>query len=254
MTRSGAWACLAALWTGVAAGDVPRHFPVPGGVAVVPLLTAGDPEPTARFGTRRLAVVAHAGAWVAIVGLAPNLTPGDYIVTLAPETGTADSRRFTVLPNKQAARRAASPATAVTPGTGAASAWREVETLDLAFAAPVEARGRPRYVVRRGAGPHAALEYSVAPGARVMAPSGGIVTALSAATGGAAIDHGRGVVSLLRFAGPVGATSGEAIPKGGTIGSVAAIPGHATASLQWTLLLNGATVNPLLFVGDERPF
>ena len=108
--------------------------------------------------------------------------------------------------------------------------------------------------MRRGAGPYAALEYSVAPGARVAAPSGGIVTALSAAPGGAAVDHGRGVVSVLRFAGPLGAASGEAIAKGGTLGAVAAIPGHATANLQWTLLLNGATVNPLLFVGDERPF
>ncbi len=254
MTRSSAFACLVALWTGVAESDVPLHFPVPGGVAVVPLLATEDPEPTARFGTRRLAVVAHAGAWVAIVGLAPGLAPGDYIVTLGPEPGTADSRRFTVLPNKQAARRAAAAAAAPTPGAGAAGAWRDVETLDLAFEPPVEARGRPRYVVRRGAGPHATLVYSVASGARVAAPSGGIVTALGGASGGTVVDHGRGVVSVLRFAGPVGATSGEAIAKGGTLGTVAAMPGHATASLQWTLMLNGATVNPLLFVGDQRPF
>src|SRR5574343_995223 len=61
----------------LAAFALPKHSPVPGGVAVVDLGPAGQTVPTARWGEQGLAVVREGGRWFALLGIPLDTLPGD---------------------------------------------------------------------------------------------------------------------------------------------------------------------------------
>ena len=60
-------ALLLACSLGVAA--LPRHSPVPGGVAVIDLGPIGQAAPSARWGEQPIAVVSDHGRWFALLGI-----------------------------------------------------------------------------------------------------------------------------------------------------------------------------------------
>jgi len=57
---------------------LPRHAPVPGGVAVVDLGPAGNVVPTVRWGDQPIAVVRADGHWFALIGIPLDSLPGDF--------------------------------------------------------------------------------------------------------------------------------------------------------------------------------
>jgi len=54
---------------------------VPGGVTIVDLALASEPQPQARFGSKKIMVIQRDGKWKGLVGLSLKTLPGDYIVS-----------------------------------------------------------------------------------------------------------------------------------------------------------------------------
>lgn len=260
-TRAARRLCLSAALAAVAllpltgaVAQVPAHHPVPGGIAIVPLMSTDVPRPDARFGNRRVIVSQHAGLWVAVVGLAADMPPGDFIITVKPARGPTESRRFTVVPDRSAARYQPpddSHPHHATRTYQQLGAWRKADRVDLRLQAPVSGFTSMRYTVRATPSPEVSLEYTLPPGTGVHAPAAGIVTRLTAEVGEptTVVDHGRGLVSLLTFRNTVTAASGHAVGRGDSLGTVTANADQTAARLRWIVLLNGAAVNPLLLTG-----
>ena len=83
---------------------LPKNFPVPGGIAVVPLNMRNFHKPTVKFGSRDVLVVPHQNQWHAVVGLPIDILPGNYILgTLdhEDETGKVAMRVITLPPPPQ---------------------------------------------------------------------------------------------------------------------------------------------------------
>src|SRR5687767_14450413 len=79
----------------VAAVSLPRHDPVPGGVALIPLQVDAAQPPEVRHEGRILMVVRQRGEWVAVVGIPLTTQPGVHSVTV--RSGLQSTQRtFTV--------------------------------------------------------------------------------------------------------------------------------------------------------------
>jgi murein DD-endopeptidase MepM/ murein hydrolase activator NlpD len=99
--------------------------------------------------------------------------------------------------------------------------------------------------------PHQGVDFAAATGTPVRAPADGKV----ALTGnfffnGESIflDHGQGVISMMNHLSRIDVREGQEIKRGEIIGAVGAT-GRATGPhLHWTLSLNNARVDPLLFL------
>ena len=78
--KNSAW--LAVAWLAVShavlAAELPQTNPVPGGIAIVPLVHAAETAPRVRFGNDRVMVVRHDGRWHAVVGLPLTLATGEH--------------------------------------------------------------------------------------------------------------------------------------------------------------------------------
>lgn len=85
----------------VAAMALPRHSPVPGGVAVVPLdveasQITGDGPPTVRYDGRIIMVVRDRDQWVAVVGIPLDTRPGVKTLQIQNASGAERQQTFTV--------------------------------------------------------------------------------------------------------------------------------------------------------------
>src|SRR3972149_2347676 len=74
--------CLILTVSSTHAQELPHASPVPGGIAILPLVPDTEPAPVVHFADQRVMVMRHDGRWQAVVGLPLTLDPG-------PQTGSA---------------------------------------------------------------------------------------------------------------------------------------------------------------------
>ncbi len=257
--------CLVAL----AARALPQEAAVPGGIALVRLGNGPQP-PQAWFGERRVAVVRDGRDWVALVGLPLALEPGVHALrvraggeeTTRPVRVAAkhyplqrftvpDQRKVEPLPEDQL--RIAREQQRIDE---IKAAFRDVPDVDLAFRQPAAGRLSSSFGLRRvinglPRNPHAGIDVAVPAGTPVHAAGGGIVVE----TGeyffnghSVYIDHGQGLVTLYCHLGRIEVRPGDAVAAGQRIG-LSGVSGRASGPhLHWTVLANGAAVDPRLFL------
>ena len=106
--------------------------------------------------------------------------------------------------------------------------------------------------------PHAGFDIAAARGSPVKANAGGIVLAsddyfFNGKT--VFVDHGNGLISMYCHLERIDVQPGEAVSKGQRLG-LSGMTGRATGPhLHWSVILNGALVDPQLFVattGTQR--
>ena len=134
--------------------------------------------------------------------------------------------------------------------------WREVTETDLAFVMPAQGRRSGRFGVRRffngePRSPHAGFDIAAARGAPVKANARGQVLAVDDYFFNGKtvfIDHGNGLISMYCHLDDTSVQPGETVAKGQRVGA-AGMTGRATGPhLHWSVILNGAMVNPELFL------
>lgn len=243
---------------------LPRHSPVPGGIAVIPV-SAGDQPPHARFGETPLAVVREQGHWYALLGIPLDTTPGPLQIAIDKGAVTVEVRpkdypvqRLTV-PDKRKVEPNPEDLARIEREKAATDrikrnfADREPDT---GFALPASGRLSSRFGLRRifngqPRNPHAGLDLAVGTGTPIRAPAAGVVvdTGDYFFNGNTVfIDHGRGLVSAYMHLSRIDVRPGQAVRQGDALGAAGATGRVTGPHLHWAVFLNGTAVDPELFL------
>jgi len=249
---------------------LPRHDPVPGGVAVIALPAGFDAQSEARFAGRPVLTVQAADGWRAIVGLPLGQTPGPAAVHVRLTDGRTQNVGFKVLVREYPVQRLTiTDQDKVTPSPQslkriereqveilATFRHRSAGTPTLAFAMPAAGPlssnfGLKRVINGQPRSPHSGIDIAAPAGAPITAPAPGRVLRVGDYffTGNTVfVDHGQGLVTLYCHLSRVAVREGQVLETGDAIGNVGST-GRATGPhLHWALSLNDARVDPRLFL------
>jgi murein DD-endopeptidase MepM/ murein hydrolase activator NlpD len=255
---------------------LPRSSSVPGGVAVVPLgkVVADAKPPQVWLGDQPVLVTSERGKWYAVVGLALSMKPGKH--TLRIMIGNlAKTRDFNIrskryprqdIMMKDKSKVQLSPEDAERAGREIATIlnlklhWRDAPDTDPVLALPAEGQlggrfGMRRYFNGEARAPHSGLDVAVPAGTPVRASSHGEVLAVDDYFFNGKtvfLDHGNGLITMYCHLDRIDLKPGDIVGKGQPIG-LSGQTGRATGPhLHWSVVLNGAMVDPELFIPEQQ--
>ena len=255
-----------------AVAGLPVSSSVPGGVAVVPLgwPVSADTRPEVKLADQPILVAADHGEWYAVVGLGLNTGPGTLELN-ASMGGETKYLPFTVepkaYPEQHIKIKDKGKVELSQPDLKRAKReidhilklkryWRDATDTDLDFIQPVDGVtgsnfGLRRFFNEQPRSPHSGMDLVVARGTPVKAAAGGRVleTGDYFFNGNTVfIDHGNGLITMYCHLDRIDVKAGETVSKGQQI-ALSGKTGRATGPhLHWSVVLNGAMVDPSLFV------
>ncbi len=265
-----ALALLLALAVSPLARALPQAAAVPGGVVIVRLGAATGTAPQAWLGEQLLWVKREKGEWLAVVGIGLETIPGDH--ELRVEGGNGERRvHFSVVdkryPHQHIKLKDAGKVNLSPRDEARALAeideirklkryWREDREANGDFILPAPGRLSSRFGLRRvfngeARAPHSGLDLALARGTPVGASASGRVLAIGDYFFNGKtvfVDHGNGLITMYCHLDGIEVTAGMALAQGERIG-VSGMSGRASGPhLHWSVFLNGAAVDPQLFV------
>lgn len=253
------------------AEGLPRHAPVPGGVAVVEFRAPADAAPTAWYGERPVLVLPGDGGHVAVVGLPLDAAVGTHELTIA----WADNR--STIPFEVSAKEYATQHLTIKDRSKVDLSqadlerhWREQAVVRdllrtrsdalpaLDFLQPVEGPyantyGKRRIINGQPRNPHRGMDIPAAEGTPIRAPADGVVMHSGDFffSGNVLyLDHGQGVITLYAHMARIDVAPGQRVARGEVIGTVGATGRVTGPHLHWSVYLNRNAVNPELFLPE----
>ena len=253
-----------------ATAELPQSSPVPGGIAIIAVGPDSAPAPLVQFQKQRVLVVRANGMWQAVVGLPLSLDAGEQQLDIS-DRGTARTLAFQVLPKQYetqyltlANKRQVDPtaedlmriAREQALSNHAFATWSEALADDLRFDLPAQGRfssafGLRRFFNNQARQPHSGLDIAAPEGTPITAPAAGVIieTGNYFFNGNTVfIDHGQGLVSMYNHLSRINVKKGAHVARGQRIGSVGKTGRVTGAHLHWTVSLNNARVDPMLFL------
>lgn len=253
--------------------SLPKASNVPGGVAIVQIGSTAASKPQIMLGSQPVLVTAERKKWVAVVGIPLDTKPGTHELSVksGDETKTVsfvvkakkypeqhitlkDKSKVELSPEDEA--RAVREIAEI---KGLKRHWRDAPETDMSFIVPADGRLASRFGLRRffngeARAPHAGLDVAVDSGMPVKSSSAGQVLAIGDYFFNGKtvfVDHGNGLITMYCHMSRIDVQAGEAINKGQGLG-LSGMTGRATGPhLHWSVILNGAMVDPELFVGKQ---
>lgn len=264
---------LGALWLAPVQA-LPRHSPVPGGLAVLPIDGTGNAAPTAEFRDTPQAVVREGKSWYALIGIPLDTAPGPQEAqvtvgrqvrpigfTVTPKNYPVQNLRIPdermVTPPPEVEARIEAEQARIAELKRRFSAGQAPETqLDLPAVGRLSSRfGVKRVLNGQPRSPHSGLDVAVGVGTPLRAPSPGKVAAIGDFyfTGNTVvIDHGQGLLTLYAHLSRVDVREGQVLRRGEPIGA-SGVTGRITRPhLHWVVVLGGTAVDPELFLATGR--
>lgn len=261
----------------LAHASLPQSSNVPGGVAIVPLGSAltNSNKPLTWFGDQAVLVTSDHKQWYAVVGLPLDMKPGSYGLSVKVG-GETKAQPFEVKPKNYPEQHITIKDTSKVELSAEDEAravreiatikelkrhWRDEEDTDLAFILPAKGRLSSNFGLRRffngqPRSPHAGLDVSVARGTPIKASSQGKVLAVDDYFFNGKtvfVDHGNGLITMYCHLDQIKVQTGEPVSKGQQLG-LSGQSGRATGPhLHWSVILNGAMVDPQLFLPAKHP-
>lgn len=249
--------------------------PVPGGVAVIQLGSAG-PTPTAHYQGKPVLVVKEEGRdWIAIVGIPLTAKAGQQQIEVQ-QGGQARALPFSVGSKHYREQRITLKNTRqVNPlpedlkrinhelaeQTAAYRSFSPGTPSNLVLDKPVDGPlsspfGLRRFFNGEERNPHSGLDFAVPAGTPIKAPAAGKVILIGNYffNGNTVfVDHGQGFISMFCHMSKIEVKVGDQVPRGGVVGRVGAT-GRATGPhMHWNVSLNDARVDPAIFIGAFKP-
>lgn len=264
------WYCL--LFCANAVFALPQNSLVPGGVAVVSL---GDAKqaPQAWYQGKRVMVIKDAGQWQAVIGIPLSAAPGRHTLRVQPQAGADHSATFEVHAKQYAEQHLSVPPRMVNPspedqqriardlklGAEAYRTFHPATAIPTRFILPVEGRysspfGLRRFFNKEPRNPHSGIDLAAPTGTPIRAPATGrvIVTGDFYYNGNTVfLDHGQGLITMYCHMDSIAVKTGEFIDAGQPLGTVGATGRVTGPHLHWSVSLNDARVDPLLFLAPE---
>src|SRR5450759_2277489 len=271
--RSGLFVlAFAFAFSGLAHASLPLSSNVPGGVAIIPLgsVSTSADTPQTWFGDQPGLVTSDHNQWYAVVGLSLDVAPGSHElrVTIGDVTKVQDfvvntkiypEQHITLEDTSKIQLSAEDEARAdreLAAITELKHHWRAAQDTDLAFILPVKGRLASRFGLRRffneePRAPHAGIDMAVARGTPVKASARGKVLAVDDYFFNGKtifVDHGNGLITMYCHLERIDVKTGDTVSKGQRSGH-SGKTGRATGPhLHWSVVLNGAMVDPELFI------
>lgn len=249
---------------------LPKPSAVPGGVLVVDVASATEPAPRVSWQDRPVLVVQEDGRHKAVVGIALSVEPGEHALVVTAPGGAQRS-----LPVKIAPKKYREQHLTVAPGQvdlapeDAARVEREQQRLRASYdsfsaTAPAtlmlkqptpgprqDTFGFRRFFNKQPRNPHSGMDISAATGTPIVAAADGTVldTGDFFFNGNTVIlDHGSGFITIYLHLSQTGVKKGDIVKAGQQIGKVGATGRVTGAHLHFGVMLNGASVDPGLFL------
>lgn len=251
---------------------LPKHNPVPGGIAVIPIDVKSIEMPVVKYNKNRVMVSSSdtsAEQWVAVVGIPLDARTGKHEITV--ETKNSQARvAFTVKKKKYKTqyltlknKRKVNPSKEDLERIGvekkltidSLTTWRETSEVNTNFVIPVKGKlsspfGLKRFFNNQPRKPHSGIDIAAHEGATIVSPANGVVIS----TGDyffngntIFIDHGQGLVTMYCHMSEISVKPGQQLTQGEKIGAVGKT-GRATGPhLHWSVSLNDARIDPGLF-------
>jgi murein DD-endopeptidase MepM/ murein hydrolase activator NlpD len=205
-----------------------------------------------------------------VVGVALATAPGRYALQLRAADGAARTVPVKIAPKKYSEQRltVAPGQVDLSPADAArveVEQQRQRESFDsfsdtppatFALQQPVpgpmsSSFGRRRVFNGQARNPHSGLDIAAPTGTPIVAPAAGVVldTGEFFFNGNTVIiDHGRGFITLYCHLSAYAVKKGDVVKTGQTIGAVGATGRVTGPHLHFGVLLNGASVDPALFL------
>ena len=256
----------------LAYASLPESTNVPGGVALVPLASTASStrKPQAWLGDQPVLVTSAHEQWVAVVGLSLDTKPGAHelrvniagasqVQQFNVNTKSYPEQRLTLKDKSKVELSAADLARAereIAVIKGMKKHWRDAQDTDLDLIMPVAGQLASRFGLRRffngePRAPHAGLDVAVARGTPIKASAPGVVLAVDDYFFNGMtvfVDHGNGLITMYCHLDHFDVQAGQAVSKGQRLGR-SGQTGRATGPhLHWSVILNGAMVDPELFI------
>ncbi len=269
-------ACVCLLFAGVLrAVELPDGVAVPGGVALVELPADSDTT-RVRFNQRPVLVAATGETYTAVIGLPLGTRPGTHSLTLRTLDGRQTNVDFQVKdkqyqtqhltikdkrkvnPEKRDMQRISREQKRI---KDALANWDPRSPTSLRFELPVEAPmsspfGLRRFFNEQPRKPHSGLDLAAAAGTPVRAPAAGRIsdTGDFFFNGNTVfIDHGQGLVTMYCHLSRIDVRAGQQVQAGEVIGAVGQTGRVTGPHLHWSVSLNDARVDPVLFLNRQPP-
>lgn len=244
---------------------------VPGGIAVVPINT--EEKPDAFYNDERVMVLGEKGNWQAIIGIPLNTKPGTHRLDVKNGESKAihnfevgykqyeeshititDGRMVNPLPMDM--ERINRERTLI---ANAKLAWSDKSDIPFDFVTPVQGRhsspfGFRRFFNEQPRNPHSGMDIAAPEGTPIKAAMTGKVvnTGKYFFNGNTVfIEHGQGLITMYCHMSMISVEEGQQLEAGDTIGEVG-MTGRVTGPhLHWSVYLNKATVDPVLFLSPK---
>ena len=256
----------------LAHASLPQSSSVPGGVAIIQLgsIAQISNKPKAWFQDQAVLVSSDNKKWVAVVGLPLNLKPGTQQLRIS-KAGKTTTQAFRVKPKKYLEQHITLKDTGkvelsteneeravreIATIKELKRNWSENDSTDLDFIIPAEGRlsgnfGLRRFFNGKPRSPHAGLDVAVARGTPIKASAPGKVLAVDDYFFNGKtvfLDHGNGLITMYCHLDQSEVKTGDMVSKGQPI-ALSGQSGRATGPhLHWSVILNGAMVDPALFI------
>ena len=249
---------------------LPQTANVPGGVAIIKLDAPNHIEPKAHFNKHALAVVKQEGSWYALVGLNLNTKAGEHFIVSQgkryPFTVTnkeypeqhiqLKTRKHIELSAEDLARHKGEKKQA----NNVFKVFDTNQNLDLAFVKPVVGPysspfGLKRFFNGEPRNPHSGLDIAAPTGTPILAPTSGkvVLTGNFFFNGNVVyMDHGQGMISMFCHLSEIEVKTGDVLEKGALVGKVGATGRVTGPHLHWSLSLNNARIDPMLFLPEDK--
>jgi len=259
-----------------AQASLPESSSVPGGISIVPLgsVSSSVNAPHTWLGEQPVLVTSDHNEWYAVVGLPLSIKPGSHElkVKMGDETRV---QSFVVKSKKYPAQYITLKDTGkveLNPEDEARAVreiatikelklhWSDEDKTDLDFIIPAEGSlsgnfGLRRFFNGKPRSPHAGLDVAVPRDTPVMSSAAGKVLAVDDYFFNGKtifVDHGNGLITMYCHLDQSDVKTGDKVSKGQTIG-LSGMSGRATGPhLHWSVILNGAMVDPQLFIEEKH--
>jgi murein DD-endopeptidase MepM/ murein hydrolase activator NlpD len=257
------------------AASLPRVSVVPGGVAIVDVGSALDPVPAVTINDRPVLIATDGVRRKAVVGLALSTEPGNHTLVVKRHARPDEQVTITVVAKKYVEQRLKvapgqvdlSPADALRAEedqkrtTAAVTSFSPVMPATLQLREPVKGPRSSSFGLRRvfngqSRNPHSGMDIAAATGTPILAAADGVVVDVGNFffSGNVVfIDHGHGFVTLYCHMSAIDVKVGDTLHSGQVIGKVGATGRVTGPHLHFGVTLNGASVDPALFLPVPKP-
>lgn len=255
------------------AANLPTHYPVPGGIAVIDL-GQSSPSDKVTFNRNNVLVTREGEKLFAVVGLPLSAKPGRHKIVIKNRNNTRhisfmvndkqyqtqhleikDKRK--VNPYAKDMKRILKEKKIIGK---ALKSWTAIDDVSLQFELPVKGRfsspfGLRRYFNGQARRPHSGLDIAAPEGTPIIAPAKGTVvnTGDYFFNGNTIfIDHGQGLITMYCHLKSTSVKTGDRVERGQVIGTVG-MTGRVTGPhLHWSVSLNNARIEPGLLLAAKH--